>query len=196
MLRCCSPAASPQPGRTKDPALARGELLRQVPLVDGHNDLPWELREAEAPGALLPDLRLRRAGDTDIPRLREGELAGQFWSVYVPSEMAGASRATQLEQIDIARRMIAKYPDVFELATARGRRGALHKRQGRIASLLGMEGGHAIENSPRRAARLLRARRPLHDAHPQRDPRLGRLPPRTPREHGGLTRSARRWCAR
>jgi membrane dipeptidase len=139
---CVTPARADE-----DPALRHArELLRQVPLVDGHNDLPWELREAEAPGALLPDLRLRRAGDTDIPRLREGQVAGQFWSVWVPSEVAGGFARTQLEQIEIARRMIAGHPDVFAFAT---RAADLEpaRRQGRIASFLGMENGLAIENS-------------------------------------------------
>jgi membrane dipeptidase len=130
-----------------DPALRHArELLRQAPLVDGHNDLPWELREAAAPGALLPDLRVRRAGDTDIPRLREGQVAGQFWSVWIPSEIAGGFARAQLEQIDVARRMIAAYPDVFALAT-RAADIAQAQPGGRIASLLGMENGLALENS-------------------------------------------------
>jgi len=137
----------PRAGAAEDPALQHArELLRRVPLVDGHNDLPWELREAVAPGALPPDLRVRRPGDTDIPRLREGQLAGQFWSVWVPSETAGGFARTQLEQIDVARRMIAAYRDVFALAT-RAADVEPARRQGRIASFLGMENGLAIENS-------------------------------------------------
>lgn len=143
LLAAIVPPASTQ----DDPALVHARaLLRQAPLVDGHNDLPWELREAAAPGVLLPDLRVRRIGDTDIPRLREGQVAGQFWSVWVPSEIAGGFARAQLEQIDIARSMIAAYPDVFVLAT---RAADMEKAQrvGRIASFLGMENGLALENS-------------------------------------------------
>jgi membrane dipeptidase len=134
-------------GAAEDAALRHArELLRRAPLVDGHNDLPWELRESAAPGALLPDLRQRREGDTDIPRLREGQVAGQFWSVWVPSKTEGGFARTQLEQIDLARRMIAAFPDVFALAT-RAADLETARRNGRIASFLGMENGLAIENS-------------------------------------------------
>jgi membrane dipeptidase len=141
-------AGSATPLRASEDAALRHarELLRRVPLVDGHNDLPWELRESAVPGALLPDLRQRRQGDTDIPRLREGQVAGQFWSVWVPSQTEGGFARTQLEQIDVARRMIAAFPDVFALAT-RAADLETARRQGRIASFLGMENGLAIENS-------------------------------------------------
>ncbi len=117
-------------------------------VIDGHNDLPYRLRE-QAGGSFdrldidqpQPELH------TDIPRLRRGGVGGQFWAAYVPCERIGDGAARYaLEQIDLIHRMIARYPDTFELALTaddivRIRSG------GRIASLIGVEGGHAIENS-------------------------------------------------
>ena len=133
----------------EDPALVRARrVLRKAPIIDGHNDLPWAIRENEkAPmdvGAY--DLRARAAGATDLKRLREGGVGGQFWSVYIPAEAQGGFARTQLEQIDIARRVIARYPDALEAAgTAAEVKRAMKLK--RVASLLGVEGGHAIENS-------------------------------------------------
>lgn len=125
------------------------KLLRTTPLVDGHNDLPWALREEKEAPRDVEAYNLRRPtrGMTDIARLRKGQVGGQFWSVYIPGEIRDSGYArVQLEQIDIARRVIARYPDVFTPAlTAADVRKAY--AQGRIGSLLGMEGGHAIENS-------------------------------------------------
>lgn len=124
-------------------------LLRLTPLVDGHNDLPWAMREEKAQPLDVEAYNLRRPtkGMTDIARLRRGGVGGQFWSVYIPGEIRDSGYArVQLEQIDIARRVIARYPDVFMPAyTAADVRKAY--AQGKIGSLLGMEGGHAIENS-------------------------------------------------
>ena len=124
-------------------------LLRNTPLVDGHNDLPWAMREAakDPLDVVAYDLRRKTAGMTDIARLRKGMVGGQFWSVYIPGEVRDSGYARiQLEQIDIAKRVIARYPDVFVPAfTAADVRKAY--AQGKIGSLLGMEGGHAIENS-------------------------------------------------
>src|SRR5687768_10588689 len=124
-------------------------LLREVPLIDGHNDYPWALRQHN-PARDLNTLDIRMPQPkihTDIPRLRAGGVGGQFWSVYVPVEMKGpaAIRAT-LEQIDIVHRMTRKYPDTFELATTAADIERIFKA-GRIASLIGMEGGHSIDNS-------------------------------------------------
>jgi membrane dipeptidase len=125
------------------------KLLRNTPLVDGHNDLPWAMREAakDPLDVVAYDLRRTTAGMTDIARLRKGMVGGQFWSVYIPGEVRDSGYARiQLEQIDIAKRVIARYPDVFVPAfTAADVRKAY--AQGKIGSLLGMEGGHAIENS-------------------------------------------------
>lgn len=125
------------------------EILKSVPLVDGHNDLPWAIREdTVAPMDVIAyDLRQRTRGHTDIARLREGHVGGQFWSVYVPGEAPDSGYARmQLEQIDIARRVIERYPDVLVPAyTAADVRKAF--ADGKIGSLLGMEGGHVLENS-------------------------------------------------
>ena len=137
-------------------------LLARHPLIDGHNDLPWTIRErrqgARRRGRLRPAPAARR-GQTDLARLRAGGVGGQFWSVYIPGDLAGGRFArVQLEQIDIARRVIARYPERLALGLQRGRRRA-GRRRGRIASLLGIEGGHAIEGLAGGAARLLRPRR-------------------------------------
>ncbi len=129
---------------------AARELLARHPVIDGHNDLPWEIRKyPAAPGDLdAYDLRTRapEPGDTDIPRLRAGGVGGQFWSVYVPGE-GGAGRAVlQLEQLDLARRMIAHYPDALELCLGADDVDRA-MAAGRVASLLGMEGGHVLEGS-------------------------------------------------
>jgi membrane dipeptidase len=134
----------------EDATLAQARrLLRRVPLIDGHNDLAWTIRNQErAPGDVEAyDLRKRAPGHTDLARLREGGVGGQFWSVYVPGEARDEGYARlQLEQLDIARRVIARYPERLQLClTAADVVRAF--RRGRVASLLGMEGGHALENS-------------------------------------------------
>jgi membrane dipeptidase len=124
-------------------------LLKDVPLVDGHNDLPWAMREFAASPLDLDayDLTRPTPGHTDLARLRAGRIGGQFWSVYVPGEVRDSGYArVQLEQIDIARRTIARYPNDFAWALTAQSVREVH-RTGRIGSLLGMEGGHAIENS-------------------------------------------------
>jgi membrane dipeptidase len=117
-------------------------------MIDGHNDLAWAMLELadhdlDAIDLLAGEPRLQ----TDLPRLRAGGVSGQFWSVFVPCELSGADavRAT-LEQVDFVHRLIARYPDQLaaagtadEVEAARG--------SGRIASLMGMEGGHSIAGS-------------------------------------------------
>lgn len=135
----------------QDQALLRRaeRLLEQTILIDGHNDLPWEIRtNRTAPRDVEAyDLRRRAPGHTDLARLQAGRVGAQFWSIYIPGEIRDSGYArVQLEQFDIARRMVARYPERLLLAlTADDIIGA--RRQGKIASLLGMEGGHAIENS-------------------------------------------------
>ncbi|HQR17887.1 MAG TPA: dipeptidase [Gemmatimonadales bacterium] len=141
--------AAPAAAQT-DPALAHARaLLKTVPLIDGHNDLPWEIRASEtAPRDVQAyNLNLPTHGMTDIARLRAGEVGAQFWSIYVPGEVKDSGYARiQLEEFDIARRMIAMYPNSLQfVTTADGIEQAF--KAGRIGSLLGMEGGHAIENS-------------------------------------------------
>jgi len=126
------------------------EALARTPVIDGHNDLAWASREdADAPysveglGGDAPHGRFH----TDIPRLRAGGVGAQFWSVYVPVELAGADAVTAtLEQIDFVQRLVARYPDDLVLA----RTGEDVRRAwagGRIASLIGAEGGHSIDGS-------------------------------------------------
>lgn len=136
-------------------------VLESSPVIDGHNDLPWAVREdTVAPRDVEAyDLRERSRGMTDIPRLQQGMVGGQFWSVYIPGERDDPNYASQgssasspgyarvqLEQIDIARRIIERYPELVPVRTAAELKDT-YRRKGRIASLLGMEGGHAIENS-------------------------------------------------
>lgn len=141
---------SPSQAQQAGDLLARAKALHeQTPLIDGHNDYPWALREANAERDLNKlDIRMPQPKlHTDIPRLRAGGVGGQFWSVYIPADMQGpiAVRAT-LEQIDIVHRMVRKYPDTFELARTAADVERIFKA-GRIASLIGMEGGHSIDNS-------------------------------------------------
>jgi len=136
--------------QTSSPDLARvRKVLRSVPLIDGHNDLPWRIRAEVTPprDVAAYDLRQHTSGHTDLARLAAGQVGAQFWSVYVPGEVKDSGYARiQLEQIDIARRIISQYPDRLALAlTAADIEREF--RQHRIASLIGMEGGHAIENS-------------------------------------------------
>jgi membrane dipeptidase len=125
-------------------------ILREVPLIDGHNDLAWQFREEYNGDVGGIDLSRDNRGNlvvTDIPRLQAGHLGGQFWSVYVPA-MPNKSEAVVavLEQIDVVHRMIAQYPDTFEMARTADDVVRIH-RQGKVASLIGMEGGHSIANS-------------------------------------------------
>ncbi len=124
-------------------------LLERTILVDGHNDLPWEIRTSRdhPMDVAAYDLRARTPGHTDLARLAAGRVGAQFWSIYVPGEYRDSGYArVQLEQFDIARRMIARYPD--RLMPAYSAADILRaRREGKIASLLGMEGGHVIENS-------------------------------------------------
>jgi membrane dipeptidase len=142
-----------------EPRLER--ILKRTPLIDGHNDLPWEMRaryqgrfaavdltqdlsQVPAPPGSPPDSPPLM---TDLPRLRAGHVGGQFWSVYVPVEYQGprAVEAT-LEQIDWVKRLCARYPNDFELATTAADVRRIH-HAGRIASLIGIEGGHQIDRS-------------------------------------------------
>ncbi|MBV6416941.1 MAG: hypothetical protein CMLOHMNK_01559 [Steroidobacteraceae bacterium] len=136
------------PASAADDALAHANrLLSSTILIDGHNDLPITIRGATKGDVRSYDLRGHAPGQTDIPRLRAGHVGAQFWSVYIPGEMKGGGFARmQLEQIDIARRLIDTYPDVFRFAGSAADIRAAHAA-GRIASLLGIEGGHAIEDS-------------------------------------------------
>ncbi|MGW1807693.1 dipeptidase [Streptomyces sp. NPDC002078] len=122
-------------------------LLREFPVVDGHNDLPWALRQQVRYDLAARDIAVRQDDHlhTDIPRLRAGGVGAQYWSVYVPSDRPGAVPAT-LEQIDCVRQLIAGHPaDLRAALTAADMEAA--RAEGRIASLMGAEGGHSIDNS-------------------------------------------------
>jgi membrane dipeptidase len=130
--------------------LARAKALHaQALLIDGHNDYPMALREHD-PAASLDTLDISKPQPTimtDIPRLKAGGVGGQFWSVYVPVELQGqAAVSATLGQIDIVYRMLRRYPETFELALTAADVERIHKG-GKIASLIGMEGGHSIDNS-------------------------------------------------
>jgi membrane dipeptidase len=130
--------------QVNDPALAHAkQLLAERPIFDGHNDLPWEIRTNAQSKMDVDkyDLRQRTPGATDLARLKEGGVGAQFWSVYIPGEAKDSGYARmQLEQIDIARRMIAKYPDALQLCLSAD--DVVRARQaGKLASMLGIEGG-------------------------------------------------------
>jgi membrane dipeptidase len=135
-------------------AAARTEikkLLREVPLIDGHNDVPWQYRkrggDLNAIDLAGDTSRLKLPMATDIPRLRAGGMGAQFWSVYVPVEMPGADAVQAVvEQIDVVHQMCARYPEAFELALMADDVERIH-REGKVASLIGMEGGHSINGS-------------------------------------------------
>ena len=131
--------------RDDDAAFVRAtSILQSAPIVDGHNDLPWVIREKFGGDVEGYDISVRAQYDTDLPRLREGIVGTQFWSVYVPSPLSPVEAMTaQLEQIDIAHRIINMYPDDLMFASSVADIDAAME-QGKIASLLGMEGGHPI----------------------------------------------------
>ncbi|AWW39234.1 dipeptidase [Streptomyces cadmiisoli] len=123
------------------------ELLREFPVVDGHNDLPWALREQVRYDLEARDVAVRQDGHlhTDIPRLREGGVGAQYWSVYVRADLPDPVSAT-LEQIDCVRQLIDRHPrDLAPALTAADLVAA--RAEGRIASLMGAEGGHSIASS-------------------------------------------------
>lgn len=126
-------------------------ILERTPLIDGHNDLPWALRQAHGKDPYAVDLTTNLDASTelhtDVPRLRAGGVGGQFWSVYVPASLSPPDAAVATwEQIDIVRRMVAAHPEAFELATTADDIERIHRR-GRIASLMGIEGGYSIDDS-------------------------------------------------
>ena len=127
-------------------------ILREVPLIDGHNDLPWQYEERVKNHLAQIDIKQDQSKvtpplHTDIARLRQGRLGGQFWSVYIPTTLKGgdAVRAV-VEQIDVVHRLVATYPETFEIARTADDVVRIH-RSGKIASLIGIEGGHSIGNS-------------------------------------------------
>lgn len=155
MIRSCllavSALALALPAAAQDGEARAREILRTTPLIDGHNDLPWALRQGFGNDPYAVDLTANldesTSLHTDIPRLRAGGVGGQFWSVYVPASLTPTEAAREtFEQIDTVRRIVAAHPDVFELATTADDVERIHAA-GRIASLIGMEGGYSIDDS-------------------------------------------------
>lgn len=142
--------AQAEPSRAEQQRIDR--VLARTPLIDGHNDLPWAIRGDHGGDLAALDLdsdtrALQPPLHTDIPRLRQGRVGAQFWSVYVPASLKGlAATEVTFEQIDLARRMIARYPRAFEFADSADDIVRIH-HAGRIASMFGMEGGEAINNN-------------------------------------------------
>jgi membrane dipeptidase len=133
------------------------QVLLQTPLIDGHNDLPWEIRERfksdlaainlAAGTGHLPLQAGQAALMTDIPRLRAGHVGAQFWSVWIPVSAQGFEAVQMtLEQIDLVKRMSAQYPADFAMAYSAADIRRIHKSR-KIAALIGIEGGHQINNS-------------------------------------------------
>jgi membrane dipeptidase len=132
-------------------------ILAQTPLIDGHNDLPWEIRTRFASDLSKVDLSRSTLSlpahegspplMTDIPRLRAGRVGAQFWSVFIPVEVQGSAAVQMtIEQIDLVRQMCARYPNDLAMAYTAADVVRVHKA-GKIASLIGVEGGHQINNS-------------------------------------------------
>src|SRR6185437_10005363 len=153
----CIALAAPQSRQDKNPSARVEHVLAETPVIDGHNDLPWEIRTKFGNvgnldlAADTSNLHGKDGSDvhlmTDIPRLRKGHVGAQFWSVWIPASVSGPEAVQMtLEQIDIVRTMVAKYPKDFEMAYTADDIERIEK-SGRIASLVGVEGGHQIDNS-------------------------------------------------
>jgi len=147
-----APIAAAQTAPTPQQRARIERILTRTPLIDGHNDLPDQIREHYGGDLdrvdLTTDTRLLPTPlHTDIPRLRQGRVGAQFWSVYVPADLQGAASAEAVSvQIDLVRQIIARHPTVFEFANSADDIVRIHRR-GRIASMLGMEGGEAINDN-------------------------------------------------
>src|ERR1700722_18366356 len=131
-------------------------VLAATPLIDGHNDLPWEIRVRFKGDLTRIDLSSDTSGlpspegasplMTDIPRMRRGHMGGQFWSVWVPTDIKGTEAVqTTIEQIDLVKAITSQYATTFGMAYTAADVRALHKAD-KIASLIGVEGGHQINN--------------------------------------------------
>jgi membrane dipeptidase len=157
LLVCCLPLLAladekDRPKAKRDPVKLTDEAKKihdEGFVFDGHNDLPWRFRELKDLSFEVIDLnKHQKELHTDIPRLRKGGVGAQFWSAYVPASTGKKGTAVRetLIQIDAVHNMVKKYPDVFEMASTADDIERIRKK-GKIASLIGVEGGHSIENS-------------------------------------------------
>lgn len=151
-LACAAPAFAQTPPPTAGELSRVDRILSRTPLIDGHNDLPDQVTDNFGGELSRLDLtadtsRLTPPLHTDIPRLRQGHMGAQFWSVYVSADLNGSAAAEAVQvQIDIVRQMIARYPRVFAFANSADDIVRIHRR-GQIASMIGMEGGEPINNN-------------------------------------------------
>lgn len=153
LLFACSTVLGADASKPERPPVVLTEaalaIHRQALVIDGHNDLPWELRTRADSGFAKFDVsQLQPKLHTDLPRLRKGGVGGVFWSAYVPADTirTGNSLQQTLEQIDLVHRMVRRYPRDLELALTADDIERIHA-SGKIASLIGIEGGHSIQNS-------------------------------------------------
>lgn len=152
LIDICFAAEGTSPTKATRPKVVVTEearkLHRECLVFDGHNDLPWSMRIKAASSFQRADIAIEQDRfHTDIPRLRAGGVGAVFWSVYIPADTEkGRLASHQLEQIDLVYRMVKQYPETFELARSADDVVRIRK-SGKIASLIGMEGGHSIENS-------------------------------------------------
>lgn len=141
--------AEPTPRKPVQVSEDAMKIHREAIVVDGHNDLPWQFREKKDLSFRTIDIaKPQKNLHTDIPRLRQGGVGAQFWSVYVPAKSGRDNIAVRqtLEQIDVVHRLVRTYPDTFEMAYSVDDILRIRK-SGKIASLIGVEGGHSIDNS-------------------------------------------------
>jgi membrane dipeptidase len=140
----CAPASPEEDGLEH-----AHRLMSRTPLIDGHNDLPWALRDRNESMPLAIDLGTRQDGlMTDMVKIRQGRLGGQFWACYVPTQAVerGEAGRLALEQFDLIHGLVAAYPETLEWALTAAELRAVHAR-GRVGCLVGVEGGHMLENS-------------------------------------------------
>jgi membrane dipeptidase len=150
VLAAAVAALAARPAHAQSDRIQR--ILRETPLIDGHNDVPENYADRvknhlEAIDFAAGTTRLVPPMHTDIPRLKAGGVGGQFWSVWVPPQLPGAEAVqATLDQIDLVKRLVDRYPETFELARTADDIVRIHKA-GKIASLIGLEGGHSINDS-------------------------------------------------